>query len=297
MALETHAKDAAKARLTLLEDIAVKYSVDGIWAACRPPTQPEQPARCAVLAFHAALFALQDPLHRVNPLPSKGRHLKDSKAALRLWQAMHPCMWTGQDPVDIQTLVRKHRPAVAAAVERCVMVALSQATVSPKAVAWNWTLRNSFQLLLSLPFLSEGFLATLSPAYRDNAAGQSAPSLYPSGMQQDSALGLAWQAINHFSVGLTSGADGLQARSIEVMLQSHLQGVMCTLEATHRLFFHENKNWDHMEGYPSPLLLLEVIEKAVVLGVALLRRWHAPVLPRMLALQHILPLEATLSSW
>jgi hypothetical protein len=75
--------------------------------------------------------------------------------------------------------------------------------------------------------------------------------------------------------------------------QPHLGFAWWAVEAVRAVYF--DVGWNSCEGYPSPLLLLDLAERATLVCCGVMKRWHMPFFPRGLALLHLTPLEKLLS--
>jgi hypothetical protein len=84
------------------------------------------------------------------------------------------------------------------------------------------------------------------------------------------------------------------AASTLKMPKPHFAVSYWSTEAAHAIHFSIPDRIKHV-GYPSPLLLLDLAERAAVVCCGVMKKWHLVFLPRGFALQHLGPLESLLS--
>ena len=300
----------------VLHRICDANSADSIWAGpFSGLATAEAAGQWAAVRCHAAL------LLQLQPLRSKSNSSKKSSSGSKLsppeclLRTLLPCMWTAQDKVPLYKFLRQHGTAVGAAMEATFVDLLQVYNSSAVQISLNpkWTLKNSILLLLSCPFANPSSLINqlqqrILPIALGQKHMQSSIPLMPSSVDAVGNAGeairaekyifwaLDWLRFGTSSSPLRCMEEWKQNQTRQDMPKPHFGIACCGIEAALAIYYHVN-NWVKAVGYPSPLLLLDLVERSVALSCGVVKRWHGTALPRQLAIQNLGPLQPLLALW
>eukprot|EP00873_Tetraselmis_striata_P005036 jgi/Tetstr1/425300/TSEL_015751.t1 len=302
----------------LLERACAQFDGDAAWAG--PFRAQPSPAGAGAVCYAASLLLLE-PLWSYRTASKRSAGKQASKARMqweaatcaRLWRSMSPCMWMASPheppPPHEQSSV------LAAAVYGSFEHMLQKAPVTRTPLVCNpsWTLKMGALLVLLMPHASPNMCYSLRATPLCGAQGPSdgCVPLMPY------CLAIPPQDVAHRAhCCLITAAEHLQygmatspARAAEAIRQRAgtpgaaafafpqpvLGFALSAMEAVNSVYFEVT--WTQCEGYPSPLLLLDIAERAALVGCGVIKRWHLPIAPRRLAVQHLAPLHPLLSTW